>query len=108
MTMMRRLLSEGDARHAEIGDGGAVSPADARCLLRAWLGAVELDHLDEQGLIAYMQDDGFNHADLYRRACRVHERKLRLAVAVAVRAASGEADVTSGAARTLRAAASRT
>jgi glycosyltransferase involved in cell wall biosynthesis/predicted metal-dependent phosphoesterase TrpH len=97
MTMMRRLLSEGAARHGEIGDGGAVSPADARCLLRAWLRAVELDHLDEQGLIAYMQDDDFNHADLYRRACRVHERKLRLAVAVAVRAAGGEADAANGA-----------
>jgi glycosyltransferase involved in cell wall biosynthesis len=40
-----------------------------------------------------MQDEDFSHADLYRRACRVHERKLRLAVGQAVRAASGAADV---------------
>src|ERR1700730_6845584 len=41
-----------------------------------------------------MQDDRFSHSDLYRRACRVHERKLRRAVEQAVRAAHGVADVT--------------
>jgi glycosyltransferase involved in cell wall biosynthesis/predicted metal-dependent phosphoesterase TrpH len=87
MTMVRRLLREGDARQGATGAGGAVSPEDARCLLRAWLAAVELDHLDTPGLIAYMQDDSFSHADLYRRACRLHERKLRSAVELAVRAA---------------------
>jgi glycosyltransferase involved in cell wall biosynthesis/predicted metal-dependent phosphoesterase TrpH len=92
MTMVRRLLSEGDARHGAVGSD--LNPEDARCLLRAWLAAVELDHLDEEGLIAYMQDDRFSHSDLYRRACRVHERKLRRAVEQAVRAAHGEADVT--------------
>jgi glycosyltransferase involved in cell wall biosynthesis len=59
-------------------------------LLRAWLAAVELDHLDAAGLVAYMQDEGFSHLDLYRRARRVHERKLRVAVEQAVRAARGE------------------
>jgi glycosyltransferase involved in cell wall biosynthesis/predicted metal-dependent phosphoesterase TrpH len=91
MTMVRRLLSEGDARHGAVGSD--LTPEDARCLLRAWLSAVELDHLDEQGLIAYMQDARFSHSDLYRRACRAHERKLRTAVEQAVRAARGEADV---------------
>jgi len=98
MTMARRLLSEGDARRGTVGSGGAVSPEDARSLLRAWLSAVELDDLDEQGLIAYMQDGRFNHADLYRRACRAHERKLRLAVEQAVAAAQGQAEVSSAAA----------
>jgi glycosyltransferase involved in cell wall biosynthesis/predicted metal-dependent phosphoesterase TrpH len=88
MTMVRRLLREGDARQGATGSGGAVSPEDARCLLRAWLAAVELDHLDTRGLIAYMQEDSFSHADLHRRACRLHERKLRAAVELAVRAAS--------------------
>ncbi|HEY2570079.1 MAG TPA: glycosyltransferase, partial [Solirubrobacteraceae bacterium] len=88
MTMVRRLLREGDARQGATGSGGAVSPEDARCLLRAWLAAVELDHLDTPGLIAYMQDESFSHADLYRRACRMHERKLRDAVELALRAAS--------------------
>ncbi|HWX86647.1 MAG TPA: glycosyltransferase [Solirubrobacteraceae bacterium] len=84
MTMVQRLLQEGDAR--EGATGADLSPADARCLLRAWLAAVELDHLDEGGLIAYMQEDDFSHSDLYRRACRLHEHKLREAVTTAVRA----------------------
>jgi glycosyltransferase involved in cell wall biosynthesis/predicted metal-dependent phosphoesterase TrpH len=88
MTMVQRVLREGDARHGAAG--ADVTPADARCLLRAWLSAVELDHLDERGLIAYMQEEGFSHSDLYRRACRLHERKLREAVERAVRAATGE------------------
>ena len=87
MTMVRRLLREGDARQGATGSGGTVSPEDARCLLRAWLAAVELDHLDTRGLIAYMQEESFSHADLYRRACRLHERKLRAAVELALRAA---------------------
>ncbi len=88
MTMVRRLLREGGARQGATGSGGTVSPEDARCLLGAWLAAVELDHLDMPGLIAYMQDESFSHSDLYRRACRLHERKLRCAVELAVRAAS--------------------
>ncbi len=96
MTMIRRLLSEADARQGAVG--GDLRPEDARCLLRAWLSAVELDHLDEEGLIAHMQQDGFSHSDLYRRACRLHERKLRAAVEQALRAARGEAGVTSAAA----------
>jgi glycosyltransferase involved in cell wall biosynthesis/predicted metal-dependent phosphoesterase TrpH len=93
MTMVRRLLGEGDVREGATGADGGVSPEDARCLLRAWLGAVELDHLDEQGLIAHMQDERFSHSDLYRRARRAHERKLRAAVEQAVRAATGQAEV---------------
>jgi glycosyltransferase involved in cell wall biosynthesis/predicted metal-dependent phosphoesterase TrpH len=98
LRMAGRLLSEGNARHGtEEGSGGSVSPEDARGLLHAWLRAVELDHLDEAGLIAYMQEDGFSHSDLYRRACRAHERKLRLAIEQALAAARGERDVASAA-----------
>jgi glycosyltransferase involved in cell wall biosynthesis/predicted metal-dependent phosphoesterase TrpH len=93
MTMLRRLLREGDVRESPEEAGGPVSPQDARCLLRAWLAAVELDHLDTAGLIALMQEESFSHAGLYRRACRLHERKLRAAVGEAVRAATGETDV---------------
>jgi glycosyltransferase involved in cell wall biosynthesis len=93
MAMVRRLLAEGEARAGSAGGAGTISPEDARCLLRAWLNAVELDHLDARGLIAYMQEEDFSHADLHRRACRVHERKLRLAVGQAVRAASGAVEV---------------
>ena len=90
LRMSQRLLREGDARQGAAGSD--LTPEDARCLLRAWLAAVELDHLDERQLIAHMQQEDFSHADLYRRACRLHERKLRRAVDVAVAAVSGEAD----------------
>jgi len=95
LTMVQRLLREGDARHG--ATGADLAPADARCLLRAWLSAVELDHLDERGLIELMQADDFSHSSLFRRACRLHERKLRAAVDVAVRAATGEAEVLTAA-----------
>ncbi len=95
MTMARRLLREGDARQGAVGSD--VTPDDARCLLRAWLCAVELDHLDERQLIAHMQEDDFSHADLYRRACRLHERKLRRAVDAAIAAAGGQGEVLAAA-----------
>jgi glycosyltransferase involved in cell wall biosynthesis/predicted metal-dependent phosphoesterase TrpH len=90
LDMVRRLLSEADVRHGHAG--GELSPTDARCLLAAWLSAVELDHLDARGLIELMQQDDFTHSGLYRRARRLHERKLRAAVDVAVNAAAGSAD----------------
>jgi glycosyltransferase involved in cell wall biosynthesis/predicted metal-dependent phosphoesterase TrpH len=95
MTMVRRLLSEGDVRHGTTGSD--LTPDDARCLLRAWLSAVELDDLDERELVAFMQQDDFSHADLYRRACRLHERKLHRAVETAVAAATGQAEVLAAA-----------
>jgi glycosyltransferase involved in cell wall biosynthesis/predicted metal-dependent phosphoesterase TrpH len=95
LAMVARLLREADARQ---GAGtGDLSPEDARCLLRAWLHAVELDHLDERGLIALMQDERFEHADLQRRAHRVHERKLRAAIADAVAAVDGAGELASAA-----------
>ncbi len=97
LNMARRLLSEGDARHGASDGGGAVSPDRRASLLHAWMAAVELDHLDEAGLIAYMQADSFSHSDLYRRACRAHERKLRVAIERALAAARGEADVAGAA-----------
>ncbi len=93
LTLMRRLLSEGDAREGSTPVERGVTPEDARCLLRAWLAAVGLDHLDERGLIAYMQHEQFSHGDLYRRACRAHERKLRQAVTEALAAIGGAGDV---------------
>ncbi len=86
LRMVERVMSESDGRGgAEPGrddmpGGGAVlGPEDARALLRAWLAAVELD-LPDGDLIAYLQTDGFSHADLQRRARRCHERKLAAAV----------------------------
>jgi glycosyltransferase involved in cell wall biosynthesis/predicted metal-dependent phosphoesterase TrpH len=95
LNMVQRLLREGDARQG--ATGADLSPADARCLLRAWLSAVELDHLDERGLIDLMQAEDFSHSSLFRRACRLHERKLRAAVDLAMRAAAGEVSDEAGA-----------
>ncbi len=92
MRMAERLLREGDARHGATGGEQLVSPTEARRLLRAWLAAVGLGELDERGLISYMQDKRFTHADLQRRACRAHERKLRGAVETVVHAVSAPAD----------------
>ncbi len=89
LAMAQRVLREGDARHGAIGED--LAPGDARSLLRAWLAAVGLDELDERGLIAYMQDERFTHADLHRRACRAHERKLRAAVESVVHAVASPA-----------------
>ncbi len=76
MRMAERLLREGDARQGATGND--LTPEDARQLLRAWLAAVGLR---EDELIEHMQAEEFTHADLYRRACRAHERKLGRAVA---------------------------
>ncbi len=96
LRMAERLLREGDARQGATGSEPLVSPVDARRLLRAWLAAVGLEELDERGLIAYMQDERFTHADLHRRACRAHERKLRGAVETVVHAISAPVDDAPG------------
>jgi glycosyltransferase involved in cell wall biosynthesis/predicted metal-dependent phosphoesterase TrpH len=103
LSIASRLLGEG-GRRGEVGPGAlTTSPRDARALLAAWLRSVELDHLDGPQLIAYLQDEGFSHADLYRRATRAHERKLRAAVEGAVAAcapqgaARGESEIAQAA-----------
>jgi len=78
LRIVERVMVEGDARGGAVG--ADLGPEDGRALLRAFLAAVELD-LPEGDLVAYLQADGFAHADLFRRARRVHERKLGEAVA---------------------------
>lgn len=98
LRMVERVMSEGDVRGGAIG--ADLGPADARALLSAWLAAIELD-LPDGDLVAYLQSDRVSHADLFRRARRAHERKLRAAVervlAEAARAAGAGAG-TQGAA----------
>jgi glycosyltransferase involved in cell wall biosynthesis/predicted metal-dependent phosphoesterase TrpH len=77
LKMAERVIKEGAARGGKIA--ADVGPADALALLEAWLDGLGLD-LRGPELIAYMQSDGFSHADLYRRARRVHDRRLRAAV----------------------------
>jgi glycosyltransferase involved in cell wall biosynthesis len=86
LTMVERVMSQGDARSGPLA--ADLGPADAQALLRAWLVALDLD-MSEQELLALMQEDGFSHAELLRRARRKHERDLRLAVEHVVEASAG-------------------
>ncbi len=75
LTILERVLREGDARHG--ATSADLGPDDARALLGAWLAALELD-ADE--LIALLTGGEVSHADLGRRARLVHERRLEAAV----------------------------
>jgi len=77
LKMIERVMLEGDARSGTANND--LGPEDARTLLAAWLKATELG-LGEGDFLAYLQDDDFSHADLFRRARRAHERKLARAV----------------------------
>jgi glycosyltransferase involved in cell wall biosynthesis/predicted metal-dependent phosphoesterase TrpH len=74
LKMAERVIREGAAREGKIA--ADVGPGDARALLEAWLDGIGLEVRGPE-LIAYLQADEFSHADLYRRARRVHERRLR-------------------------------
>jgi len=77
LKMVERVVREGAARGGKVA--ADVGPEDARALLEAWLDGIGLD-LRGRDLIAYLQSDDFSHADLYRRARRIHDRRLRAAV----------------------------
>ena len=77
LKMAERVIREGAAREGKIA--ADVGPEDARALLEAWLDGVGLEVRGGE-LIAYLQSDDFSHADLYRRARRIHDRQLRRVV----------------------------
>jgi len=77
LQIIERVMCEGDARHGS--DGSDLAAADALALLRAWLLSMDLD-VDEHKLLQQLQDGELTHADLDRRARRVHERKLAAVV----------------------------
>jgi glycosyltransferase involved in cell wall biosynthesis len=83
--MAERVIREGAARKGKIA--ADVGPEDARALLDAWLDGIGLD-LHGRELIDHMQSEDFSHADLYRRARRIHDRRLRAAVDGGVKAVS--------------------
>ena len=78
LKIAQRTIAEGAAREGKVAVD--VGPDDARALLEAWLGSVGLE-LRGRDLLVFMQAEEFSHADLYRRARRSHERRLRAAVA---------------------------
>ncbi len=73
LKIIQRVMSEGNVRHGSVG--GDLGPHDALALLRAWLSSMGLE-VDERKLITYLQDGELSHADLERRARRIHEREL--------------------------------
>jgi glycosyltransferase involved in cell wall biosynthesis len=87
--MAERVIREGAAREGKVATD--IGPEDARCLLEAWLVGMGLD-LRGRELIDYLQSDGFSHAELYRRARRIHDRRLRTAVERGA-AAAGDGDL---------------
>jgi glycosyltransferase involved in cell wall biosynthesis/predicted metal-dependent phosphoesterase TrpH len=87
LKMAERVIREGAVREGKVA--ADIGPDDARALLEAWLASVGLD-LRGGELIAYLQGEDFSHADLYRRARRIHDRRLRAAVE------SGAAAVAAG------------
>ena len=91
LTMVERIMSEGDVRSGE--EQADIGPEDALALLRAWLTSMELASspevdLDELQLLAYLQDGELSHHDLERRAKRIHERELARVVTEATEIAS--------------------
>jgi glycosyltransferase involved in cell wall biosynthesis/predicted metal-dependent phosphoesterase TrpH len=77
LQIVERVMREGDARQ---GSAGAdLTAEDALALLRAWLLSMNLD-VDEHRLLQLLQNGELTHADLDRRARRVHERKLAAVV----------------------------
>ncbi len=83
LRITERVMSEGAVRSGT--DRHDLGPDDARALLRAWLAAMNLE-VDERKLITHLQDGQLSHADLYRRARRIHETELRRVVGQTVAA----------------------
>jgi glycosyltransferase involved in cell wall biosynthesis/predicted metal-dependent phosphoesterase TrpH len=98
LTMVERVMSEGDARSGAAGTD--LGPQDAVALLRAWLVSMDLE-LDEWQLLDALQEGELSHPDLERRARRIHERRLAEAVrSMIAMTSAGNVDFR-GAARSL-------
>ncbi len=95
LKMIERVVGDGDARSSAIGSD--LDAEEARTLLRVWLESIGLEPCERE-IVLMMQQDGFSHADLYRRARCAHERSMRRTVERAV--ASAETGVDYAAAAT--------
>jgi glycosyltransferase involved in cell wall biosynthesis/predicted metal-dependent phosphoesterase TrpH len=89
LKIAQRVVAQGAAREGAIA--ADIGPDDARALLDSWLRSIGIE-LRGRALIDHMQSDDFSHADLYRRARRVHDRGLRVAIPAGT-AAVGRGDV---------------
>jgi glycosyltransferase involved in cell wall biosynthesis/predicted metal-dependent phosphoesterase TrpH len=78
LKIAQRVVGQGAVREGKVA--ADIGPDDARALLDSWLRSVGIE-LRGRELLDHLQDEGFSHADLYRRSRRVHDRRLRAAVA---------------------------
>jgi glycosyltransferase involved in cell wall biosynthesis len=83
--MAERVIREGAAREGKVA--ADIGPDDARGLLEAWLCGMGMPMRGRE-LLDYLQSEDVSHADLYRRARRIHERRLRGAVGGGAEAAA--------------------
>jgi glycosyltransferase involved in cell wall biosynthesis/predicted metal-dependent phosphoesterase TrpH len=78
LKIAQRVVGQGAVREGAVA--ADIGPGDARLLLDSWLRSVGIE-LRGRELLDHFQSEGFSHADLYRRSRRVHDRRLRTAVA---------------------------
>ena len=77
LKIAQRVVGQGAAREGAVA--ADIGPDDALALLDAWLGSIGIE-LRGRDLLDHLQAEDFSHADLYRRARRIHDRRLRGAV----------------------------
>jgi glycosyltransferase involved in cell wall biosynthesis/predicted metal-dependent phosphoesterase TrpH len=96
LALVERVVLQGVARGGPLATD--LGPADARALLRAWLAKLGVV-IAEGELLSAMQEAGFSHSELLRRARRAHERLLREAVLSTELTGYGRSDVAATAGR---------
>jgi glycosyltransferase involved in cell wall biosynthesis len=77
LKIAQRVVGQGAAREGALA--ADIGPDDARALLDSWLRSIGIE-LRGRELLDHLQGEDFSHADLYRRARRVHDRRLRSAI----------------------------
>jgi glycosyltransferase involved in cell wall biosynthesis/predicted metal-dependent phosphoesterase TrpH len=85
LKICQRVVGQGAVREGAVATD--VGPGDARLLLDAWLHATGIEQRGPE-LIECLQSEDFSHTALYRRARRVHDRRLRAAVGGGIEAVS--------------------
>ncbi len=77
LKIAQRVVGQGAAREGAIA--ADIGPDDARALLDSWLRSIGIE-LRGRELLEHLQAEDFSHTDLYRRARRIHDRRLRAAI----------------------------
>ena len=77
LKIAQRVVGQGAAREGAVA--ADIGPDDARALLDSWLRSIDVE-LRGRELLDHLQSEEFSHADLYRRARRIHDRRLRGAI----------------------------